>query len=110
MSQAKFRVGEKVVVNKRTPLYVLAGLRRNRYRTITEVVYCPKKQCRYFHLGDNYRGPRTHVDSYPFRSYQLDAAVAKKAGRPRLKRKYQRKAVATVPTIPEYLNRGLALA
>ncbi len=109
MSSAKFRIGDKVVVNKRTPLYVLYGIRHNRARTVTEVCYDPVKQCRYFHLGDNYRGKRTQVDSYPFRSYQLDRAVHKKAGRPRLKRKYQRQAVLNTGSIPGQPKRGVLL-
>lgn len=72
---AKFQVGDRVVVNGRTPAYV--PLQRHTPRTIVAVKYNQQKQCNYYLLGSNGRGntadgqPLEGYRLYEFRSYQL---------------------------------------
>jgi len=100
--RSKFEVRDKVVLNRRCPKELLGKLRRNRARTITLVSYDPAKQCCYYGLGRNHRGPVTDdIECYGFRSYMMEFAVKHQAGRPREKRRYrQRKGrVGSVPLV-----------
>ncbi len=84
----KFNEGDKVVLGRRTPKELLAQVRTNRKRTIGHIYYDDERQCRYFYLGINNRGASADIECYPFRSYMLDAVIARGPGRPRTKRKY----------------------
>ena len=86
----KFNKGNHVVLGRRTPKELLAEVRINRKRTITHIYYDAERQCRYFYLGNNHRGASDSIECYPFRSYMLDAVIARGPGRPRTKRKYTR--------------------
>lgn len=92
MAKAKFQLGDSVVINKRTPLYLRDYLRRNRKRTITSIFYDERLQCRRYYLGTNNRGKvESNLAIYPFRSYMLSKPLNQmKAGRPRERRKYHR--------------------
>lgn len=91
MAERKFNVGDKVIVNKRSPKELLSQLRANRVRTITHRAYDPQKKATYYSLGHNYRGTWDMVESYNFRSYMLSPVVkGRGVGRPSQKRKYRR--------------------
>ena len=73
---SKFAVGERIVLNGRTPASI--DLARHRPRTIVAVRYDPTKQCNYYLVGSNGRGnndrngnPLDGYTSYWFRSYML---------------------------------------
>ena len=88
----KFNKGDNVVLGRRTPKELLAQVRNNRKRTIGHIYYNSERKCRYFYLGINNRGPaNATIECYPFRSYMLDAVIARGPGRPRTKRVYTRR-------------------
>lgn len=101
--RSKFKVGDKVVLNRRCPGELLSKLRRNRVRTIISVYYDPgKKQCCYYGLGQNHRGPATDdIECYGFRSYMMTFAVKRQVGRPRERRRYRRQksGVGSIPLV-----------
>lgn len=73
---SKFRVGDKVSLNGRTPAYV--ELPRQRPRTIIAVRYDTGKQCNLYLVGSNSSGmntgngnPLNGFSCYEFRSYML---------------------------------------
>ena len=73
---SKFRVGERVVLNGRTPQHI--DLPRHRPRTIIAIIYNKQKQCNYYLLGCNSRGsnsgqgnPLNGFNDYLFRSYMM---------------------------------------
>ncbi len=71
---SKFLVGDRVVLNGRTPARI--ELKRHRPRTIIGIRYDINKKCNYYLLGSNGRGacadgqPLNGYD-YEFRSYML---------------------------------------
>ena len=92
MTVAKFDTGTKVVPNKRSPKWILELIRPSRKRTIVHIFYDADRKCRYFYLGSNNQGRYDgFVSSYPFRSYMLDKPIVRGFGRPRTKRKYQKR-------------------
>lgn len=109
-NQSKFRVGDRVSLNGRTPAYV--PLARHRPRTIKAVEYNPVKECNFYLLGANGKGvsqgelPCDGYTSYLFRSYQLIPWHLKgKPGRPQNHRRYRRangKSLAGVETPKEF--------
>jgi len=70
---SKFRVGDRIVLNGRTPAYI--DLARHRPRTIIAVRYDPRKQCNFYRLGAGNTGadgnPLDGYTDYEFRSYML---------------------------------------
>lgn len=73
---SKFRIGDRVSVNGRTPAYI--DLPRHRPRHIISIRYDRAKQCNYYTLGSNGRGansrqgnPLNGFTDYEFRSYML---------------------------------------
>ena len=73
---SKFRVGDRIMLNGRTPAYI--DLARHRPRTIIAMHYDKDKQCNFYLLGSNNRGVNTGngntLDGYTdywFRSYQM---------------------------------------
>lgn len=89
MSSPRFRVGDKVVINKKSPLWILESVRRSRPRTIIDRRYVPRfNYCLYF-LGSNKIGD--DISQRGFRAYELSPARGSSTkGRPREKRKYSR--------------------
>ena len=73
--QSKFRIGDRVSVNGRTPAYI--DLPRHRPRHIIGIRYDPIKRCNYYLLGSNGRGANSGQGNplngyeYEFRSYML---------------------------------------
>lgn len=84
---SKFMVGDKVVINGRSPVYL--GLGRRSPRTIIAIEYDPVKQCNFYTLGSNGRGssldgqPLEGMQFYKFRSYQLQRYIPRKYGKRR---------------------------
>ena len=73
---SKFRIGDRVVLNGRTPACI--DLARHRPRTVIAIRYSPDKRCNYYLLGSNGRGnndgngnPLEGYSDYLFRSYML---------------------------------------
>jgi len=90
-SNAKFKLGDRVRLNGRTPalLYKLGFAERRRTRIITKVVYDRELQCTFYYLGSNHRGKANWLASIGFRSYQLVPATDRhRIGRPKRKRAY----------------------
>ena len=90
---AKFKVGDTIYLNGRTPGHVL--LAPHRPRTIVAVEYNPEQQCSFYLLGSNGQGdsadgnPRDGYSTYWFRSYMLHPwHTTGRNGRPREKRAY----------------------
>ena len=84
----KFKVGDKVRFNRRTPKSIQQELKRQRTRTIVDIGYDPDRQCTFYELG----GRGSLRACYQFRSYMLapvKRGQAKELGRPRLKRKWK---------------------
>jgi hypothetical protein len=86
---SKFKVGDIIRINGRTPAAV--DLVRGRPRTIVAVRYDQTHQCNYYLVGSNGRGetadgqPLEGYRPYEFRSYMLVAYQPRKYG----KRKYR---------------------
>jgi len=98
----KFKVGDKVRVNKRAPEYVFKGYRQMT-RTIVNAFYDPDKQCCYYELGA--RGKSTM--GYWFRGYMLTQVTKKsrhKIGKPKTKHKYIQREATLKPIIIGYLQ------
>jgi hypothetical protein len=89
---AKFALGQKVRLTSRAPNYIIKGLRQ-RTRTIVAISPMSQGDGAHYYLGG--RGKSYLADwHYPFRSYMLEPApTTAPIGRPRLKRKYNRKEV-----------------
>ena len=75
---SKFRIGDSVMINGRTPYYI--DLPRHRPRTIIAVRYDTNKECNFYLVGSNCSGantgngnPLNGFNDYWFRSYQLVA-------------------------------------
>jgi len=92
---SKFRIGDRIVLNGRTPDYI--DLARHRPRTIIAVRYDHNKECNFYLVGSNSKGvntgngnPLEGYSDYWFRSYQLH-----KPRRYHFKRKYNRHNLAT---------------
>ena len=92
-NNSKFKVGDKVCLNGRSPNYV--NLARHRPRTVFAVYYDPQRQCNFYLLGANAKGscdgesPKGGFGAYLFRSYQLlKWPLHNRQGRPREKRRY----------------------
>lgn len=74
---SKFRIGDRIRLNGRTPDYI--DLERGRPRTIIAIKYNKGKQCNFYLLGSNGRGPSRDgqplqgYQDYWFRSYQMVA-------------------------------------
>lgn len=72
---SKFRLGDRVCLNGRTPDYI--WLSRHTPRRIVSIEYDPIGQCNFYTLGSNGRGetsdgqPLEGIRYYRFRSYQL---------------------------------------
>lgn len=62
---------------------------RNRTRTITKIIYNPKRRRNKYFLGDNRKGKSPQLSTVPFDSTQL-TLITHKRGRPRQKRQYIR--------------------
>ena len=89
--QGKFKVGDRVYLNGRTPAFV--ELPRHRPRTVHSVRYDAGLQANLYTLGSNGRSGDCPKDgfSYEFRSYQIHAWNCRKQnGRPRRSRSYHR--------------------
>lgn len=80
--RSKFKIADKVVVNKTCPKYIREPLRMNRVRTIVAIFYDPSTQHNRYYLGTNYRGEA--IEDYHFRGSQLERVVKRGIGRPRL--------------------------
>ena len=71
---SKFLIGDKIVLNGRTPASI--DLARHRPRTIIDIKYNSQRRCNYYKLGSNGRGacadgqPLEGYD-YKFRSYMM---------------------------------------
>ncbi len=86
---AKLRVGDKVVMNRRAPRWLMAELNRpGRSRTVVGVIYDPTRQCNFYMLGHKAGHPHD-VGGYGFRSYQLTLYRPGPLGRPRMRRSYR---------------------
>lgn len=92
---AKFRLGDTVRLNGRTPGFLdFTEYEKTRPRTIIKIDYDQAKQCNYYTLGSNGRGntkdgqPLDGIQHYTFRSYQLKPYIPRKY---HFKRKYTRK-------------------
>lgn len=92
-TNSKFKVGAKVSLNKRTPLYLgLTAELKTSPRTITSIYYDQDKACNFYKLGSNARGWSAHNGNplegleYEFRSYQLIPYIPR---RYHFKRHYQ---------------------
>ena len=70
---SKFRVGDTIVLNGRTPAYI--ELARHRPRTVISIRYDKQKQCNFYLLGAGNTmsdgNPLEGYRNYWFRSYQL---------------------------------------
>ncbi len=92
MGRGKFNVGDLVVVkrlNRRTPALIRDAIRLSRKRVITSVYHDETQQHNMYHLGHNGRG--IDFTAYGFRAEQLEKAIKRATGRPRLTRKYTRR-------------------
>lgn len=94
--KAKFKIGDLVRFNNRTPelLFKLELADRKRTRRIKKIVYEPLAQCSFYYLGTNHQGNADKLSSIGFRSFQLSLVKRRetgKQGKPRTKRKYNRK-------------------
>ena len=84
---SKFRLGDRVCINCRTPAYV--ELVRHTPRRIVSIRYDAVKQCNFYTLGSNGRGetrdgqPLEGIRYYEFRSYQLARYQPRKYGKRR---------------------------
>ena len=89
VKRSKFTLGDRVVVNGRTPAYV--DLTRHTPRRIVSVRYDYHKECNFYTVGSNGKGecrdgqPLEGYLLYEFRSYQLLPYEPRKYG----KRKYR---------------------
>mgnify|MGYP001607823506 FL=1 len=85
---AKFALGDKVVLNGRSPGYIAE--RHHRPRTVIGVRYNPQRRCCLYLLGDNYHGPKL---LHWYRSYMLMEYRPRwrKVGRIRHKRQYNKR-------------------
>lgn len=97
---SKFRLGDRVVLNGRTPAYIM--LTRHTPRRVVSIRYHSGKQCNLYTVGSNGRGetkdgqPLEGIQFYEFRSYQL------KIYQPRgyhHRRKYRRKKIKALNCI-----------
>lgn len=91
---AKFQVGDRVRLQYRIPdmLYALGYSQYKRTRTIIRIEYDPYMRCCFYYLGFNNKGNSNKFSTIAFRSYQLAKAKnIHKVGRPRSKRKWNRK-------------------
>lgn len=98
----KLEIGDQVRFNNRTPklLFKLGLADRKRSRKVTRIVYDDQLQCSFYYLGDNHKGSAGELSTIGFRSFQLTKVQANetsKRGRPRMKRKYNRKAKLLIP-------------
>lgn len=88
---SKFRTGDRVCINGRTPVYI--ELSRHTPRTIITIEYSRAKECNYYTLGSNGQGeaadgqPLEGIQYYKFRSYQLRRYTPRKYGRRRYRMK-----------------------
>lgn len=90
MGFPKFRIGDKVRVNKRAPKYIREEFKRSRTRTIVDICYDDRAQHCLYELG----GRGKSMVGYWFRGYMLTPVTetAKTImGRPKTKRKYTRR-------------------
>ncbi len=88
--EAKFKIGDKVRLNRRTPKYIREELKWQRTRTIKNVWYDPTLQCSLYDLGKQGKG----VVGYAFRGYMLTPVSRRlkhTRGKPRVKRSYRHK-------------------
>ena len=76
-NKPKFKVGDKVRVNNRTPKYILAELTRNRPRTIVSLFWDDRQQHNFYELGDRGKGTM----GYFFRPEMLSPNGKLKRGR-----------------------------
>jgi len=90
---AKFKVGDKVILTRQAPEYVIEELQPGRMRTVTSSFYDKEAKRHVYHVGTNRIGKaESLVNAYPFRSYHLRLAPSiGKAGRPKTKRRYRRR-------------------
>ncbi len=86
---AKFQLGDKVVMNDRSPTWLMEQFARpKRFRTVVGIIYDPIRQCNFHMLGHKAGHPHD-VGGYGFRSYQLTLYSPGPLGRPRLRRTYR---------------------
>ncbi len=84
---SKFRVGDRVFINGRTPAYI--ELSRHTPRRIVAIEYSTSRECNYYTLGSNGRGeakdgqPLEGIQYYKFRSYMLVRYTPRKYGKRR---------------------------
>lgn len=83
----KFQIGDRVVLNKRKPIFVEET--NNKPRTVVACRYDSERQCCFYKLGDNYHGDKLvrWFRSYMLKLYRPRYGIV---GRPRQKRKYNR--------------------
>lgn len=95
---AKFNTGDKVRFNGRAPDYIIQDLRR-RSRTIVGIIHDRGNKCCYYEIGDRGKGSQ----GYLFRAYMLVPVngQAHVIGRPRKRRKYNRKVNSKVLLAPQ---------
>lgn len=117
MQRTKFKIGDKVKLASRDTAWLFGDTYagkfkltdRKRARTVKRIVYDKRMKCYFYYLGDNNRSKPcfvknaqfatvTELQGIGFRSYQLVKADGKR-GRPRIKRKYERKARYNLNTI-----------
>lgn len=93
--EAKFRIGDRVRINARGNQYLYDEgiITRKRTRTITRIKYSKNLEANLYYLGNNSRGNSDLLYTIPFRSYQLTLVngTGNAIGRPKTKRKYNRK-------------------
>jgi len=96
---SKFKPGDKVYLNGRTPHWLSKRNYRRRARTIVKMFYHPELKATLYYLGDNRHDSFATPVNVGFRSYQLKLASGKR-GRPREKRKYNKTGKYTHNTNP----------
>ncbi len=97
---AKLRVGDKVVMNHRSPVWLMEQFARpRRSRTVVGSMYDPTRCCKFYLLGHKAGHPHD-VGGYGFRSYQLTLYRPGPLGRPRLRRAYRATVSPQGDTVP----------
>ncbi len=97
---AKLQVGDRVVMNDRSPAWLMEQFTRpRRSRTVVGSMYDPTRQCKFYLLGHKAGHPHD-VGGYGFRSYQLTLYRPGPLGRPRGRRTYRGTATPRNGTAP----------
>jgi len=104
MNRSKFKPGDRVRLNARTPalLYKLGFAERRRSRIIARIVYDRELQCTFYYLATNHRGKGNWLASVGFRSYQLSLVTDQhRMGRPKRKRAYNLRSKVPATQLPQ---------